>query len=129
MIPLANTNESAHNWLFTWVFTEWMHCDEPLFTTNCHSSTSPPVFLSQSRWQAVTGQSKVKYKLHHLPVESMECKKRKSNHLKYTLFGAVYRLETFYSPFLHSWKNLRKSYIWLTVWLEGLLNKWVLLDL
>ena len=71
----------------------------------------------------MTGQSKAKYKLHHLPIECLQCENAEFDQPKVRTFGydyvdihTVYRLKTpeicAYSPFLLVCKVLGKSEIW-----------------
>ena len=77
----------------------------------------------------MTGQSKAKYKQHHLPLEGLECRNSKSSPQKlqafkceYLNFHTVYGRGTLriylYSPPGAS-QVLIKSEIWPKMWLEG----------
>ena len=64
-----------------------------MLSTNWH--------ISQSQQQSVAGQSKAKYKKHHLPLEGLEFRNSKFSRQKlhafkceYLSFFTVYELET-----------------------------------
>ena len=114
------TNESTRNR----PITEWIYCDEILFNTTYQSlSTNWHISFTQLQWQTVSGQSRAKYKQHHLPLAGLECRNSKSSGQKlhafkceYLSFHTVYGLETLrihlYSPSLCASQVLIKSKIY-----------------
>ena len=122
------TNESARNR----PITESIYYEELLFNTIYQSlSTNWHISFTQLQWQTVSGQSRAKYKQHHLPLAGLECRNSKSSRQKshafkceYLSFHTVYGLETLrihlYSSSLCASQVLITSALWPKIWLEGL---------